>query len=469
MAVLSTIILNWNRDYLLKRAVESYYSTVGEDSELIIVDNASTDGSVDYIRSLDGARPIKPLLLDQNLGGEAYNLALPLASGNLIHLSENDQVLLQGWFDHVLESFRVFPDLGQLSLFSDTPTDDEAWEPKSAHLRFAAGKILYQAHGTVGASSVLRAQLFRERGIRVQNLEHGAFRFPADAKLSEDVKAAGFWVAWSDRYYVRNVGHEIEEFEANPAYYQENYASKPWVGVDEWKGRIDRQKSLPRLKRFSTALPQNIAIPEKTMHSVDGKAARLWSMFDGFTAEVEVLDFIYALTRLVKPRHVLETGTWLGWTSCAIARALSENGFGHLTTFEINKDARETAVRNIESAGLSSAVTSLLQSSMEFTPDGELDMALFDSDLALRVAEFERFRPWFSKGALVIFHDTAPHHGVVLAGVNELIAQGKLAGINLPTPRGVFIGKATRQTKSPGVALAEALRAVRCVVRRRGR
>lgn len=46
--MLSTIILNWNRAYLLHQCVDSYLETVAGDFELMIVDNASTDGSRDY-------------------------------------------------------------------------------------------------------------------------------------------------------------------------------------------------------------------------------------------------------------------------------------------------------------------------------------------------------------------------------------------------------------------------------------
>jgi hypothetical protein len=77
---------------------------------------------------------------------------------------------------------------------------------------------------------------------------------------------------------------------------------------------------------------------------------------------------------------------------------------------------------------------------MEFTPDQQLDMALFDSELSYSVEEFERFLPSLKLSAVVIFHDTSPHHSVVISGINALIAKGRLTGINLPTLRGIFLG-----------------------------
>src|SRR5207248_11571826 len=43
--VLSTLLLNWNRVHLLEQTLHSYRSTVSVEHEVIVVDNASTDGS----------------------------------------------------------------------------------------------------------------------------------------------------------------------------------------------------------------------------------------------------------------------------------------------------------------------------------------------------------------------------------------------------------------------------------------
>ena len=75
------------------------------------------------------------------------------------------------------------------------------------------------------------------------------------------------------------------------------------------------------------------------------KPARLWSMFDSLSAETEVLDFLHVLVRLVKPERILETGTWIGLSACAIGTAIAANGFGRLTTLEINGEAYECALR----------------------------------------------------------------------------------------------------------------------------
>jgi hypothetical protein len=44
----------------------------------------------------------------------------------------------------------------------------------------------------------------------------------------------------------------------------------------------------------------------------------------------------YALVRILRPRHVVETGTDKGLGSCVLAAALLRNGEGHLTTIDVN-------------------------------------------------------------------------------------------------------------------------------------
>lgn len=59
-----------------------------------------------------------------------------------------------------------------------------------------------------------------------------------------------------------------------------------------------------------------------------------WFGSDGMSVEVEVADLLYSFIRAVKPQTVLETGTWKGFSTRAIATALKANGFGVVTTVD---------------------------------------------------------------------------------------------------------------------------------------
>ncbi len=446
MRCLSTIVLNWNRETLLEKTLRSYLATVTGAAELIIVDNANTDGA----RAIIARTPCKAaLLLDANLGGEAVNVALEHASGELIHITENDQLFLPGWAEHVRDCFDAFAALGQLSLHGLTPTDDEVWEVKPGNLRFACGKIVYEAHGNVGTSSILPASVFRAHGIRVHNLPAPAvagFTLPDDRRLSADVKALGLWCAWSDRYYVRNIGHEVNEFARAPDYYHQNYAAKPWLGVEGWQGRVAAAQEQPHPQRSSIVFPHAALQPEKTMGDVSGKPAQLWSMFDGWTAELEVLDAIHTLVRLVKPACAIETGTWLGRSAVAIGTALRANGFGRLTTVEVAPEVARYARAEIQAADLLDWVEVVVGRSLDIQPPDKVEFALFDLEVGLRCAEFRHVYGSLANGAVVVFHDTGPQHAGLAEGIRALIAEGLLDGCFMPAPRGLFVGTVQRQS-----------------------
>jgi len=132
--LISTIVLNWNRAVLLQRTLRSYADTVSGPAEIFVVDNGSVDESREVIEEARSYLPrLVTVLLDENVGGEAVNRCLDKVSGELIHISENDQLYLQDWADHVRKAFFFFPDLGQLSLFGPTNLDVHMrWQQRQA-------------------------------------------------------------------------------------------------------------------------------------------------------------------------------------------------------------------------------------------------------------------------------------------------------------------------------------------------
>ena len=458
-ACISTIILNWNRAACLKKTVESYLSTINAPYQLIVVDNASTDGSVAYLREIEASGKAHVVYLDENIGGLAYNKVFDLANdqmpgqaqgklsgklnGELIHLSENDQLFLPGWSEHARESFELFDDLGQLSLFADVPTDDEAWGAKPSKLRFRKGKILYEAQHSLGTSCIMRAELVFKHGVRITNLACADVKLPADEMISIAVKAAGFWCAWSDRYYVRNLGHEVAEFEANEEYYRANYANKG-IGVEGWQARIAAQHAQPKFIRESAMFPDRHAVPEKTEAPVKGKAARLWSMFDTRTPEVETLDFIYALTRLMKPAVALETNTWLGLTTCAVAKAQRANGFGEITTLESDADVQATAIKNIAAYGLAPIVKAILGDDLPAGTRQKFDLAIFNAAPNQQIDRFLKFRDYLANDCIVVFCDAYGSFSTIADENSSLTLRGLINAFPLPTPRSLLIGRVIR-------------------------
>ena len=439
--LISTTVLNWNRAALLHQTLQSYLDTVRVPHELFIVDNGSTDGSREVIARFCRDHPlVTPILLESNEGGQAINHGLARSQGKLLHLSENDLQYLPGWDEKVIAAFESFPLLGQLSVFGPVPTDEEAWDIKPCSMRFHREQIIYVTEYNVGTSSVLRREVW-DKGVRVNNYptKEGTFLFPDDGRLSVEIRTLGFWVAWAAKYLVRNIGHMGDEIESNPEYYLENYRSKDWFGLGAFRQRMERWHSQVRPVRRSFLYGDETLSGEKSLPNPECSSPQRWSMIDGNTAEVETLEFLYSLVRLLKPSLIVETGTWHGHSAVAFGKAVRQNGMGKVVTFEIDPEICAVAKHRVESEGLLPYVDVRNESSLAAVISDKIDLLLLDSDLPLRVTEFEYFRSKLRPGSIVIFHDTSTTHRVVRQDVQNLMAEGKLRGMIFPTPRGLAI------------------------------
>lgn len=157
-----------------------------------------------------------------------------------------------------------------------------------------------------------------------------------------------------------------------------------------------------------------------------------WHATDSQSTELEVSELVAALVRALQPEYVIETGTCFGQTAQIIGMALVANEHGRLDTLE--PVAARADVSRQWCAGLPVTVHEV--SSLEFVPDDGIDFAWLDSRFELRIAEFERYRPWMHEGTVVGFHDTAPHHGPMGAEVERIPGT---RCIRLRTPRGVTL------------------------------
>jgi GT2 family glycosyltransferase len=95
---LSIIIVNWNvKDYLRECLISVIEKTKGITSEIIVVDNASVDGSVEMVRrEFPRVRLVEN---SENVGfGRANNLAVPFTKGKYIGLLNPDTILVNDAF-----------------------------------------------------------------------------------------------------------------------------------------------------------------------------------------------------------------------------------------------------------------------------------------------------------------------------------------------------------------------------------
>lgn len=97
MKKLAVIILNWNGLALLKQfAPLAAQLTIDEETDLIIADNGSTDGSLEWVRS--ELPEVKTLALDRNYGfAEGYNRAIKATAYEYTLLLNSDVEVTPEW------------------------------------------------------------------------------------------------------------------------------------------------------------------------------------------------------------------------------------------------------------------------------------------------------------------------------------------------------------------------------------
>src|SRR5436853_2526217 len=105
-----------------------------------------------------------------------------------------------------------------------------------------------------------------------------------------------------------------------------------------------------------------------------------WSMYDSMTAEVEVLEFLRSLVHTMKPRTVVETGTFMGISTLSIAEGLKANGFGKVITCEYDPAVWMKAKERFAGSGLAEWIECRNESSLEIKVPDTIDLLFSDSD-----------------------------------------------------------------------------------------
>lgn len=106
--LVSIIILNYNGEHFLKDTLIALKNTSYQPIEVIIVDNASTDDSLNIIRQFDFVTLIES---KENLGfAEGNNVGIRKAAGKYICLVNNDLKVTPGWLDPLIDFLENHPD-----------------------------------------------------------------------------------------------------------------------------------------------------------------------------------------------------------------------------------------------------------------------------------------------------------------------------------------------------------------------
>lgn len=199
----SVVIPNWNGKRFLAACLDSLREQTVGDIEVILVDNASADGSQDYVRAQ--YPEVRLIELEANRGFTgACNIGMDAATGAYIALLNNDTEVERDWAERVVNAFEAHPQAGiiasKMLLFDQRDrfhtagdfftTDGRAgnrgaWKWDSG--QYDKGEYVFSA---CGGSAVYRRSMLRDIG----TLDDDFFFLLEDVDLAWRAQLAGYKV-----------------------------------------------------------------------------------------------------------------------------------------------------------------------------------------------------------------------------------------------------------------------------------
>jgi len=182
-------------------------------------------------------------------------------------------------------------------------------------------------------------------------------------------------------------------------------------------------------------------VPEYHRATPECPEPQRWSMIDSMTAEVEVLEFLATLVTTIKPRLVVETGSFLGVSTEWIARGLERNGEGRVISCEFDPVVFAKAKEKVDASPLKKWIELRNESSLEMNVDGTIDLLFSDSDMPIREQEVKRYLPQMNPNGIILMHDASSHLKLVREAALRMEREGLISVVLLPTPRGLVIAQ----------------------------
>jgi GT2 family glycosyltransferase len=238
--LVSVIVVNHNRAELLRQCLRSLLEQTYVSTEILVVDNGSSDHSRTVVESFTDA-PIRLLALECNRGfAGGNNVAIREAEGDFIALMNNDAMADPGWIEALIRVAQSSEEkVGMYAskiLFSQTDVID-----KAGHMMYLDGQNRGRGTGERdqgqyeqveetffpdGCAALYRRQMLEE----VEGFDESFFAYGDDADLGVRCR----WLGWKCLYVPEAVVHHrhsstVGRFSSQKVYWVER--NRMWLAV----------------------------------------------------------------------------------------------------------------------------------------------------------------------------------------------------------------------------------------------
>ncbi len=234
---ISVIIVNYNTADHLARCLPSVLAQQGPSFEILVVDNASQDNSVEMIRSQFPS--VTLISSPQNLGfAKANNLALEQARGQYIYFLNPDTEVRKNTFSTMLSFMDSTPKVGMAgtAIFYPNNTPQSSVEyhyPGQRYTHNELNNLPGQIAWLLGASLIVRSKIIKKIG----GFSEDYFLYGEDIDLGLSVRKAGWELAvienaeivhWEGQSERQTLPIEVwkKKFKAEMLFYQKHYSQQ---------------------------------------------------------------------------------------------------------------------------------------------------------------------------------------------------------------------------------------------------
>jgi hypothetical protein len=192
----SVVVVNWNRveDTLL--CIKYLRKQAYRNIEVIVVDNGSTDGSVEALKQIAGVKVVE---LGSNLGPSmARNVGIEMATGKYTLFIDSDAVLSKKGMRRMVERMEADPTIGILGckIVNAFSRGIDQWIYHQPYDEY--GDQMFETYSFSAAGAMVRTEAAKEVGGFWDRL----FIYNEEVDLSIRLIRAGFKVIYDPTVYV---------------------------------------------------------------------------------------------------------------------------------------------------------------------------------------------------------------------------------------------------------------------------
>ena len=248
--MISIIVLTYNNLKYNKLCINSIYrNTAYPNFELIIVDNNSTDGTVDYLKSIEGNYHNLKIIYNKKNNGFAggNNIGIRASKGDYVVLLNNDTLVTRGWIIGMLKHLESNNEIAMCGPVTNAIGNEAMIKAQYSNINeldvFAYNYTFNHISDVYNDVNVLalfctmiRKSVINNCGLLDESYKVGMFE---DDDYSENVKRAGFKIIITESSFIHHFESisfkKLEDkeykiiFDSNKIFFETKW-NKKWQG-----------------------------------------------------------------------------------------------------------------------------------------------------------------------------------------------------------------------------------------------